>query len=183
MGGGISVNGSRVTVTNSLIYGNSTRGILGGGGICVYQSGANLTLVNSTVSGNESFYLSANNIGAVSVVSATATILNSIIWQNVPKQLTGPFATFHIEYSDIGEGQAGPGNLVVDPQFVRPWDGLTANLRLACESPCLDAGTSGGAPFTDIEGNPRPAGAGVDMGAYEGCVLVPSAVEDWALYR
>jgi len=56
--------------------------------------------------------------------------------------------------------------------------------RLQPSSPCVDTGTSGGAPTTDIEGNPRPAdipgvgqdgeGVGYDMGAYEfpGATLV-----------
>ena len=34
-------------------------------------------------------------------------------------------------------------------------------------SPCIDAGTSEGAPTTDIEGNGRPYGAAFDIGAYE----------------
>jgi hypothetical protein len=34
-------------------------------------------------------------------------------------------------------------------------------------SPAVDAGTVKGAPTTDIEGNGRPCGSGVDIGAYE----------------
>jgi hypothetical protein len=34
-------------------------------------------------------------------------------------------------------------------------------------STCIDTGMSDGAPTFDIEGNARPCGAGVDMGAYE----------------
>lgn len=39
--------------------------------------------------------------------------------------------------------------------------------ELKANSPCIDAGTSNGAPITDIDGNPRPKGLGYDMGAYE----------------
>jgi hypothetical protein len=34
-------------------------------------------------------------------------------------------------------------------------------------SPVIDAGTCAGAPATDIDGDPRPSGAGCDMGADE----------------
>ena len=34
-------------------------------------------------------------------------------------------------------------------------------------SPCIDTGTANGAPTTDFDGNPRPAGSAPDIGAYE----------------
>ena len=44
---------------------------------------------------------------------------------------------------------------------------LVFDLQLQLSSPCIDAGTSDGAPATDILGVERPQGSGVDMGAYE----------------
>ncbi|MCB9770628.1 MAG: hypothetical protein H6752_20705, partial [Candidatus Omnitrophica bacterium] len=52
---------------------------------------------------------------------------------------------------------------------LHPWDGESADLRLPCDSPCVDAGTIDGAPSRDIEGVTRPRGSGIDMGAYENC--------------
>ncbi len=45
--------------------------------------------------------------------------------------------------------------------------------RLQTGSPAIDAGTSGGAPAIDIEGNRRPCWNGIDIGAYEYCGAVP----------
>ncbi len=64
----------------------------------------------------------------------------------------------------------------MDPLFVdvTDIDGLddsygTADdgFGLSDSSPCLDFGTSTGAPSTDITGASRPQGGAVDIGAYE----------------
>ena len=44
---------------------------------------------------------------------------------------------------------------------------IPGDLHVKAASPCLDSGTSSGAPSVDIEGTPRPQGTGFDMGAYE----------------
>ncbi|HEX7509396.1 MAG TPA: choice-of-anchor Q domain-containing protein [Polyangia bacterium] len=54
-------------------------------------------------------------------------------------------------------------NLSADPKFVS----YSTDLHLSGASPCIDHGTSEGAPSTDGDSNPRPAGAGFDIGAYE----------------
>jgi predicted outer membrane repeat protein len=67
-------------------------------------------------------------------------------------------------------GFSGESNLNVDPQFIdQPPVGLSTSgdLRLMVTSPAIDAGTNSGAPATDLEGKPRPIGAGYDMGAFE----------------
>jgi len=43
----------------------------------------------------------------------------------------------------------------------------SSNYHLQADSPCVDSGTSVGAPSTDLDGTTRPQGAGYDMGAYE----------------
>lgn len=42
-----------------------------------------------------------------------------------------------------------------------------SDFRLLPTSPAIDAGTASGAPSRDIDGDPRPVGAGYDIGAYE----------------
>jgi hypothetical protein len=110
------------------------------------------------------------------------TLVNSIVWDNSPQQIYfdpdwwGQAIT--VEYSDIQGGQAGivtndhgpvywgAGNLDLPPRFESA--GLS-NYHLAGDSPCINAGTPSGAPFTDLEGHPRPSPSDTqpDMGAYE----------------
>jgi hypothetical protein len=54
-------------------------------------------------------------------------------------------------------------NISADPRFVS----YPSDLHLSSTSPCINHGTSAGAPSTDGDGNPRPEGAGFDIGAYE----------------
>jgi parallel beta-helix repeat protein len=44
---------------------------------------------------------------------------------------------------------------------------LADDRRLLAGAPAVNAGTAIGAPTTDIDGKPRPAGAAIDIGAYE----------------
>jgi hypothetical protein len=55
------------------------------------------------------------------------------------------------------------GNLSADPQYAS----YPKDLHLTAQSPCIDQGTSDGAPGSDVDGNARPAGGGYDIGAYE----------------
>lgn len=56
----------------------------------------------------------------------------------------------------------GPGNVLLDPQLIRPF------YKLAATSPCINAAFAfAGAPLRDFEGDPRTLGAAADIGADE----------------
>ncbi len=55
------------------------------------------------------------------------------------------------------------GNISAAPEYAS----YPNDLHLTEQSPCIDQGTSAGAPASDVDGNARPVGAGYDIGAYE----------------
>ena len=87
--------------------------------------------------------------------SASATIVNSILWNDAGGEMSGGTVTY--SYSII-QGIVGS-----NPMFV---DAANDDLRLSTGSPAIGAGDPNAAPATDILGNPR--GSKPDLGAYQG---------------
>ena len=169
-GGGIDCyNSQGVQVINCVVSKNTGWNI--DGGISIYNSFINL--VNCTVVFNTGNF----GDGGIGGSFSTVNIKNCIVRYNTPDNLAfSPFAPVSVSYSDIQGGWLGMGNIDVDPLFV---DSFNDDYHLRHGSPCVDAGTSDGAPVTDLDGNPRfddpetepNTGAGdldyIDMGAYE----------------
>ncbi|MGA1841276.1 MAG: PKD domain-containing protein [bacterium] len=155
-GGGISCYGnSSPLIINCLVAGNWVRSW--GGGISS-RSGCLPTIINCTITENED---GSGAGGLWCFGGASAIVTNCIIWNNKGSEIYGiPTIT----YSNIEGGSSGTGNINTDPLFADPAAG---NYHLQFYSPCIDAGTSNGAPNFDILGHPRPKIAGYDMGAYE----------------
>ena len=63
------------------------------------------------------------------------------------------------------DGVAAP--LIANPLLVNYQDNGTGDYHLTSGSPAINAGTSQGAPATDIDGVSRPQGGGIDIGPYE----------------
>ena len=183
--GGILVAYASSTISASLITGNAAREI---GGVWVYDSA--LAMTNTFVVDNQAivggpgameFWRSSGRLVNVTIANNSASdgpggvsytndqpdeslvILNSILAFNGNDDLNCSSGTCSVTYSDVQEIFAGSGNISADPKFV---DRATGDYHLRGDSPAINAGTSDGAPATDFEGDPRPAGA-VDMGADE----------------
>ena len=159
-GGGIYCSSSSPTITNCLISGNTASGGgsgYGGGISC--SSASSPTIMNCTLSNNTAFGYDLSYGGGIYSRSSSPAITNCILWDNTPDEIYGPTDA---TYSDIKGGYSGLGNINSDPLFVS-----SGAYELQANSPCINSGTSTGAPSTDIDGTPRPQGAGYDMGAYE----------------
>ena len=164
-GGGINCNyDSLVTINNSVIA-NNTAGISGGGIFTQWSSP--LTITNTTFTGN-----SAGSGGtAILSYGSTSTMTNCIVWGNVPPRPDYPdynhiSGRVDVTYTNTNDfyKQGEVGVINADPLFV---DAAAGDYHLMLGSPCIDVGTLIGAPLVDFDGDSRPQGAGVDMGADE----------------
>jgi predicted outer membrane repeat protein len=112
-----------------------------------------VTLRNTTISGGSA------KSGHALRLAGTATVANCIV-----EGMTTLDADLVLSASNncVGDdwNTYGSGNFVGEPK-------LTGAGMLKSGSPCVDAGTSIGAPAEDLFGNARPVGEGVDIGCHE----------------
>jgi hypothetical protein len=166
--GGIMATGAgtALSLTNSVVARNRSRGDTGLGGLSLLNGV--YSIVNSSIRGNRSACCTAGLI-----TDGSVDMTNTILWDN--RTVGGPAdnleidagASVNVASSDIGPGISGSyndvgGNISADPLFVGSRDE-----HLLPGSPAIDTGTCVGAPVTDFDGDPRPSGTGCDMGADE----------------
>lgn len=177
LGGGIHCYYYDPKITNCIITGNTVTGTTagtGGGGLHCHECSP--TMTNCTISGN-----TGNSCGGgILCANASPTVVNSILWGNKawgnPNEicLLGS-SSIDITYTDIEGGYTGIGNLDDDPKFV---DAANGDFHLSPDSPCINKGTTSGAPEYDFEGDPRLSSVGgddlPDMGADEFRALPPA---------
>ena len=188
-GGGIFIETSSPTITNCMILENSATE---GGGIFILNY-SNPTISSCTIAGNsaqdeggavksqdsdpmitnctivDNFAGAGGGVCVIEFLPPTGadpTITNTIIWGNADLQIRAYSEFPVLTYSDIqrpGGVYDGEGNINADPLFVDPENG---DYHITAMSPCIDAGIDAGV-YTDVDGEVRPQGCGVDMGADE----------------
>ena len=176
----IAVNGGHGTASNNVIGGVriannviANHAPFGGILICGGSNGATGNIVrgvriaNTTVTRNGSMIDVLQNCDADSSGNSArrVVIVNSIFWGNAGG-FGDAITSTDVGYSILQDRFDGVnGNRVVDPKFVDP---DADNFRLMADSPAIDAGSSVGAPATDLACRPRvddPATANTGVGA------------------
>jgi N-acetylneuraminic acid mutarotase len=149
-GGGIeNFTGATLNMVGSVVAGNTG---VGGGGI--YNEGggpSSATLDHCTITGNTS---TTDGGGLFLSLLTTTSVTNTIIYGNLPEQITVVSGVVNVTYSDIQGGWTGEGNIDADPMFYDP----SMDYRLTSSSPCIDAGD----PASPLD----PDETTTDMGAY-----------------
>lgn len=174
-------NADSLVLKNTVLSGNQA------GAATINCTESSLYLENTTLSGNTADNVTAGvAIATTGNATHTFSTRNSIIWDNDNKaspntaaeslSITGTFTEIkansiaeHIDWSLLGLIFDGT-NSANDPQFYQASTAAfeAGDLRLKVISPFIDQGGSENYPEAlDLAGNPRIAGADIDLGAYD----------------
>jgi len=191
-GGGIYCTSASPTIESCIIAGNFAPR---GGAIYSHNAGRPV-IVNCTISANAASVFAG---GLYCFGSSNLDISNCILWGNTAASASemmvgnvGAPASVSISYTDIqglpdsvvtNSGSTvdwGLGNINLDPQFTSSGQMTISKVytegdyHLLDDSPCIDAGDPAfvaDAGQTDIDGDARASGTGVDIGADEFAVI------------
>jgi hypothetical protein len=169
-GGGILLNlndGTTVSLVNNIIAQNAAGSGGHGGGVQCWRGNCNLT--HNTIVDNDR---GTNQEGVVlgSSYGGSFTLRNNII----AGHSTGVYRYSGAATSDYNDYYDNTTNLVGVSMGVNDWtdnpqfvDRVGGDFHLAMTSPVIDQGDGSLGITLDFEGDPRPHGAGVDIGADE----------------
>jgi hypothetical protein len=187
-GGGLVVAAGPLLITGTQFIKNSTGGI--GGGL-FYTETTDSRIINALFVGNtadiDGAAIAIDSMGqheilhstiagsspitqsAITVLSGTLKLTNTIIASHtIGISNTGGtvYEDYNLFFGNITNTvgvTSGGHSLVGDPKFVDP---LNGDYHVLFGSAAIDRGVDVGV-YTDLDGKPRPIGAGFDIGAYE----------------
>lgn len=180
------------TVLNELIHGIYLSDLYGycwnniclqnaGWGICCFHNAQGYQIANNICGGNGAGILVAAQTALTGGTPGDYfTVSNNICYQNVRYGIDNrdTVGTHNVYLNNCfwqngsGVSSLSSGNTLVNsvlqnPLFVNYQLNGTGNYALQAGSPCINAGTSTGAPSIDYAGTSRPQGGAYDIGAYE----------------
>lgn len=193
--GAIDFRVGQLTAVQCLFNGNTTHGYGGAVKIGAGQGAANASFTSCTFTHNQANSTSPDAGGAGGAIrvedDGVLNMSNCIAWNDLPNEISNSASApgvLNISYSNIEDGQPGPGVIDLSPMFVDP-NGvddiagtLDDDLTLRTVSGAIDAGNNAAVPIdllTDLAGQPRfvddpntpDIGSGdapiVDMGCFE----------------
>ena len=171
-GGGVYLSdGDNITLTNNMIVDNRLT-LPSGAGAGLLLDSSDARLLHTTVARNgggegEGIRVNSHTLWltntilvsqavGISATTGSAVTLTATLWGS------GAWAN-GVDYGGGGSISTGAINIRGDPAFVDPDGG---DYHLGPGSAAIDAGVDAGVT-TDIDGDPRPLGAGYDIGADE----------------
>ncbi len=135
------------------------------GGAAIYlKSDGATTILHTTIAD-----IISNTTSAIAIVAGSVEVTNTIITnhavaiQNAGGSATEDFNLFFDNTNDTSGVISGSNSLTGNPRFLDP---THSNYHLGPNSAAIDHGIDAGI-YIDLDGKPRPVGAGFDIGAYE----------------
>ncbi len=150
-----------ISIYNNIVYNNAACGIAVSSYFFLTPR-ENIKIMNNVLYNNGHDGI---NVGDVAVKNSV--IRNNICSKNRRHQIASYSPSMITMDHNLIDGSTqicGNDALIGDPKFVNP---SGADFHLREGSPAIDNGSAVDAPSDDFDGNPRPQGAGYDIGAYE----------------
>jgi hypothetical protein len=169
MGGGLIVHGGPATITNNFIHHN--KAVLGGDGITIINYQNSINFINNTISDNgevlgEGLRLSSVNMSRVFLYSNLFVGHFKGFCMESSEGVEQDYNGYYDNFINIQGMAQGANDVIGDPLFTSRSSG---DLHIRQGSSALNQGLTEPSliPDHDIDGNVRPYGPGVDIGADE----------------
>ncbi|WP_176014997.1 right-handed parallel beta-helix repeat-containing protein [Victivallis sp. Marseille-Q1083] len=173
-GGAINLHNANFTIRECIFTGNHAND-----GSCLYTNPGNARIINTLFADN----FGERGVGGCTIMdingSSQCELLNCTLLQPYPdyqairnnaslkitnsvigSHINGGWPDINYSYTVDDYTSRGTGNICGS-------SGILLNGCLAAGSPCINAGTTAGAPATDLYGTLRPQGSGIDIGCEE----------------